>query len=182
VIRRWIFNITAVVSLLLCLATVAVWVRSHYFLDGITVLQWHSLHVESLAGSGCLGWSADESPPWNAKPLPPMHVFIRGKPYLESGYDMEVMKWHVAGVGYLSVDIPLASGQVAKPRGLIVPYWLPASCTAMMPALWLIARLRNRSKRLVGRCATCGYNLTANTSGVCPECGTDVLRGLGTKR
>lgn len=27
-------------------------------------------------------------------------------------------------------------------------------------------------------CRTCSYNLTANTSGVCPECGTPIPRGL----
>ena len=25
-----------------------------------------------------------------------------------------------------------------------------------------------------GICSICGYNLTANTSGVCPECGTKI--------
>ena len=25
-----------------------------------------------------------------------------------------------------------------------------------------------------GKCAECGYNLTGNVSGVCPECGTDI--------
>lgn len=27
-----------------------------------------------------------------------------------------------------------------------------------------------------GRCRSCGYNLTGNTSGVCPECGAAVAR------
>jgi rubrerythrin len=27
-------------------------------------------------------------------------------------------------------------------------------------------------------CHNCGYNLTANTTGVCPECGAATARGL----
>jgi len=42
-------------------------------------------------------------------------------------------------------------------------------------ALGLIA-LRVRSRRLkTGVCAKCGYDLTGNVSGVCPECGTTLV-------
>ncbi|MGD8451537.1 MAG: hypothetical protein PVJ57_06935 [Phycisphaerae bacterium] len=37
------------------------------------------------------------------------------------------------------------------------------------------ARLR-RERAWQGHCVNCGYNLTGNTSGVCPECGTAVQR------
>ena len=32
-----------------------------------------------------------------------------------------------------------------------------------------------------GLCIKCGYNLTGNTSGVCPECGTPVVKKAGVK-
>jgi hypothetical protein len=35
-------------------------------------------------------------------------------------------------------------------------------------------RFVQRQLTLMGRCAACGYNLTGNASGVCPECGTAV--------
>jgi predicted RNA-binding Zn-ribbon protein involved in translation (DUF1610 family) len=40
-------------------------------------------------------------------------------------------------------------------------------------------RRRRRSRRIrrgPPRCAKCGYNLTGNVSGVCPECGTPIAR------
>ena len=37
------------------------------------------------------------------------------------------------------------------------------------------------SRRHLGLCQACGYNLTANTSGVCPECGTPVPAPAGEK-
>jgi hypothetical protein len=48
---------------------------------------------------------------------------------------------------------------------------------AILPAFWLrgtFRRKRAARRRLQGECRTCGYNLTANTSGICSECGTTV--------
>ena len=44
----------------------------------------------------------------------------------------------------------------------------------ILPAVWLAVRVYNgRSQRHVqGYCAACGYDLTGNQSGLCPECGT----------
>lgn len=48
----------------------------------------------------------------------------------------------------------------------------------LLPALWFVApvrgRLRRRAMRRRGLCRRCGYDLTGNRSGVCPECGTAV--------
>ena len=49
--------------------------------------------------------------------------------------------------------------------------WLAFALVAAYPAarlIWWPIRRRRRRKR--GLCPTCGYNLTGNTSGVCPEC------------
>lgn len=51
-----------------------------------------------------------------------------------------------------------------------VPLWLPLLVVAVPTyRLW-----RRTSRFPRGFCAHCGYNLTGNTSGVCPECGTRV--------
>lgn len=44
---------------------------------------------------------------------------------------------------------------------------------------WL-RRRRKQSADETGRCATCGYNLTGNASGVCPECGTPVAQKIAS--
>jgi hypothetical protein len=55
--------------------------------------------------------------------------------------------------------------------------WL-ASATALPPLAWFLVRARRAALRRRwarrGGCATCGYALTGNVSGVCPECGTAV--------
>jgi hypothetical protein len=52
--------------------------------------------------------------------------------------------------------------------GLIV---IPISAIAWLPIL--IKRKRNIDP--TPRCGTCGYNLTGNKSGVCPECGVTMV-------
>ena len=50
----------------------------------------------------------------------------------------------------------------------------PIVLFAVLPAVWY--RTRRRLSR-PGHCPTCRYDLTANTSGTCPECGTAVAKG-----
>ncbi len=47
---------------------------------------------------------------------------------------------------------------------------LTATTLIMLPAAALAAMFRRRPK--AGCCRACGYNLTGNTSGICPECGS----------
>lgn len=52
------------------------------------------------------------------------------------------------------------------------PLWIPAILFAAYPTIALIrGPLRRRRWRRKGLCVKCGYDLTGNESGVCPECG-----------
>ncbi len=58
------------------------------------------------------------------------------------------------------------------------PLWLPFVLLAAYPPMALIrGPLRRRLRRKRGLCIPCGYDLTGNLSGVCPEYGTEVNRG-----
>ncbi|NLE59112.1 MAG: hypothetical protein GX616_12180 [Planctomycetes bacterium] len=49
-----------------------------------------------------------------------------------------------------------------------LPLWIPFLLVTVPTAiLWL----RSRGRIPPGNCRKCGYNLTGNVSGVCPECG-----------
>ena len=56
------------------------------------------------------------------------------------------------------------------------PLWELAALAALLPLLWTRSHLRElrRRRQRLGLCRSCGYNLTGNTSGLCPECGTPV--------
>lgn len=53
-VRRRLFNFAAAVSLLLCLATVVLWVRSYWRLDDVS-LRWHSDYFGITSTDGTLG-------------------------------------------------------------------------------------------------------------------------------
>ena len=51
----------------------------------------------------------------------------------------------------------------------VVPLWLILAAVSA-PTAFLWYRDRRQPK---GHCPSCGYDLTGNVSGVCPECGTN---------
>jgi len=56
-----------------------------------------------------------------------------------------------------------------------VPLWQPLVVFAAYPTLAFVHNLlRPWRRRRKGLCLKCGYNLTGNVSGVCPECGERV--------
>jgi hypothetical protein len=55
---------------------------------------------------------------------------------------------------------------------VVFPIAVPVCLAGILPAVWVLARSRRR--RAKGRCRECFYDLTGNTSGVCPECGVEI--------
>jgi hypothetical protein len=55
---------------------------------------------------------------------------------------------------------------------LHLPLWIPLACLAVVTGAlpWVDYRFRFAP----GHCQNCGYNLTGNVSGRCPECGTPI--------
>jgi hypothetical protein len=70
----------------------------------------------------------------------------------------------------LGLSVACACGQAAPPAALL-SIW-PYAVTMIL----LLAVPTRRSAEERGLCGGCGYNLTGNTSGLCPECGRDVSR------
>jgi hypothetical protein len=82
----------------------------------------------------------------------------------------DVSAWTVATVG------PHREVQVA------LPLWALAVVLGLIPVVSLLRwRVRSRVQQwrtIRGRCLSCGYNLTGNTTGICPECGTTIDRAF----
>ncbi len=74
--------------------------------------------------------------------------------------------WHGRGFGY-SIGVGYAR--------YVVPFWFAFSVFATYPAIALTTSicglLRRERRRKQCLCEHCGYNLTGNESGFCPECG-----------
>lgn len=52
-------------------------------------------------------------------------------------------------------------------------YYIPFWPVVAIPIGVFLFRFFRRPRLIPGRCYQCGYNLTGNTSGTCPECGTE---------
>ena len=58
-------------------------------------------------------------------------------------------------------------------RIVVIPLWMPLLVVGIPSVIgWLRSR-----RHPLGHCPSCGYNLTRNVSGVCPECGARIEPG-----
>ena len=73
------------------------------------------------------------------------------------------------------------SGDVYTTRFLALLGLAVAPAVCELVTRRLVGTARRRRVR-AGRCTRCAYDLTGNTSGVCPECGTPVLVRVGAAR
>ena len=161
--RRWfryILNAFTVLSLLLCLATVVLWVRANNVSDTVGYYSGRACYQITAWRMGIqYAWFAVER--------------TRGW-----GYDR--VRYNNQGNGF---DYEQAFDRTGYVVGL--PYWFICLITALAPAACLAARLR-RKRHPPGLCPKCHYDLRA-TPERCPECGHVPADGtkntiLNTKR
>ena len=67
-----------------------------------------------------------------------------------------------------SPGIAIGQAFVDLLKMVVIPLWLPLVVVTIPTAILLY---RDRRRIPPGHCQKCGYNLTGNTSGRCPECG-----------
>lgn len=81
--------------------------------------------------------------------------------------------WLVASRIWLG-NQTIGHGPLVEVDGVVVwraPLWPELVLFSLIPGYQLFFQYRERRRSSVGRCLSCGYNLTGNISGVCPECG-----------
>jgi hypothetical protein len=110
-----------------------------------------------------LGWTI-LTPIWLFKWLGMQH---RGE-YQKS---RDLLRFGFAGMGAFFVLIGIAMLFPRDPLSGSVAIAIGATLMALLLIVpWLKSR-RIRNRIAVGQCPACGYDLTGNQSGVCPECG-----------
>ena len=176
--KRRLFNLAVGLSLVLCVATVAVWVRSYFATESFG---WASLERNATTGDvvqrayaimwgrgsiafGYLRTKYDSGYSGLAK-VPSGWEFRRYDPAPPSlaGTPLPNDRLNVRFAGFQLRDTDF--GWMLA-RQLVVPLWI-FLFAAIVPVLWGRRRRRQRSGRL---CASCGYDLRA-TPDRCPECG-----------
>ena len=175
--RRRVFNLLTALSLLLCAAVVVMGVRS---------LWWADIYSHA-GGRRCWTFVSDRGlvrvtlyededtrfRGWSGGPI----RTGRGHNGLWAELVLCDPAWPRLGVGYhesrTDVEANWRHGN-RRYRSWILPYWLLGAVTG--PAAFALAvrqarRSRRRLRAAHGQCPACGYDLTGNVSGVCPECG-----------
>jgi hypothetical protein len=185
------FNGAAVLSLLLCVATVALWVRSYSTWD--LLYDQRFTHATEGQTMDSLYFGSD----WGSITVSRAGIFYPAagmavNPYLlyrgavarglqsvpsPGRYHYEQVGagspelFRVAGFQLTTGAWPAAKDPYRRHRlTLVVPLWFVTVVTAAAPLGLVLRRFRQREPSHP-RCLACGYNLTGNVSGVCPECG-----------
>ena len=188
-IRQLLFTLATILSLALLAATAALWVRSYRIVDHFSYDRWerfhagHRISISSDGGrlvfgsmnlQGAIGSTGrpDAFVPYgefrhDTVPAGPNVVDLSTYP---SAYRRMFAKWS-GGYGFAYFEFRRSRGW-----GVCAPCWAPATLFAACP-LAACVRLARRRRKNAGLCTACGYNLTGNVSGVCPECGVEIRGG-----
>jgi hypothetical protein len=75
----------------------------------------------------------------------------------------------------VSLVVPRRGPVPALVPTLALPHWAAVLTLGLLPAGRFVSHRRRRTAR--GSCARCGCDLTGNTGGICPECGTPRTQG-----
>jgi hypothetical protein len=163
--KRRVFNVLAGVSLVLCVVTVGLWVRS---LDHAEMIQFRSVPKPKEHRFFELGWY-DGRIDVDICRLPDLN-WIPKQPDLGWRFPQETEEWSNSFWNpygfHFGVGNPSNFG-LAFHAGL--RFWQATVLLLMLPSIWLITG-PDRRNRQSGLCSNCGYDLRA-TPDRCPECG-----------
>ncbi|HXE53533.1 MAG TPA: hypothetical protein VN541_10980 [Tepidisphaeraceae bacterium] len=142
-------------SLLLCAATVLLWVRSYSVADCLyrgTCERGDEIHL--ARGSLALDLLVISHPKreWRYHQEDPRDVNV------SASDEGELPDARFLGFEW-SPSVNLFA----------IPLWFVAATTLVLPTHCFLRKARTGKS---GSCTACGYNLTGNVSGICPECGT----------
>lgn len=185
--KRHLFNLIAVVSLLLCVVAVGLWVRSYFRVDQFSDTRmdrdgadwyWWNRVASSRDGGvlvidrGYLVTTPRFADNWSHKPGEQYHVV--SLPGVNAPRErFPVSHWFEFDARRKLKPIGSLTGPEILHMDALqfrMPYWIVVLVTGVLPAVWLVRRRREGRRTREGWCLRCGYDLRASP-GRCPECG-----------
>jgi hypothetical protein len=193
--KRRLFKLAAVVSLLLCLGAIAAWVDS-YWEFRVGWIEVGKIAVSVVSDHGNITFTAvrfRESASPGRGSLRPVFKGVNLSEDSDYGTGMRAIlgdsalgismhtpenTWHGFAIEHGSGSLPglrQVRFDAANPdyRVLYIsaPPWILVLITSALPAGWLVGRWKRRRRVVGSHCEKCGYDLRA-TPDRCPECGT----------
>jgi hypothetical protein len=176
-------------SMILFIVIAVLWVRSyqvgdflHYDHWTLIELRWHESLFAYESGKG--GFALSRYSYTNPAEETETHI-AEFKEYLANNHDftrgrMEPDEEKISTsesatlykfLGFAAWNDPIGTHGEGE-QGVMVPAWFLACVFAVLPLRWSFVTWRKRRRMKRGWCERCGYDLTCNVSGTCPECGT----------
>ena len=160
--RRRLFTIVSAVSLLLCLATLAMWVRSYWRVDRFRTTRTSSAQAWLYSANGAIVFVRFDGPTGSFLPNSALTVLPRSE-------------WRCLGLGASRESMALVNGsQVWDLSEFHIKwaflFWISLGAAILFGHL-VIHAIRRWRDATHGKCQGCGYDLRA-TPERCPECGT----------
>ena len=147
-VRRALLNSAAVPSLLICLAVGVTWGRSYETGD---TLYLGTLAFISEGGSyAAFFWEGGHGKRWS------WGAYAKRCGAARAARSLVHFRCAKRHAGFYEV---------------VVPQWIILGLFGVLPAARIARWRRLRRRAGVNTCRHCGYDLTGNVSGVCPECG-----------
>jgi hypothetical protein len=183
-VARRLFIAASATSLLLCIACVALWIRSYPRFDvvvnpraSVPSGEWRTqIFAWSFRGELCVGRTRQSDDYFGEGAW---HAFAGDQAeaaYAWIGSIARVPLTWRRGVG------PFVIGTNTTPNGSYsfahLPIWAVGCPFAVLPALWILQNAKRIRQRRKGLCRACGYDLRASTDR-CPECGTPIAQREG---
>ena len=187
--RHILLGIVASMSLLLCLGSVVQWFRLNHVIEAKyltvpTAIGWRGASV-SLVSSGVVLSVVNHINVSHAA----VDLSGSGFAYSDVSGSGQLWTWGLSslsqivqsghqsfGFGVIARDGMPVGSDTEDVVAVMAPAWFTAALFALLPLTVVVSshrKLRARRAPESG-CPRCGYDLTANISGVCPECGTAV--------
>jgi hypothetical protein len=177
--KRWLFGIVAVISLLLAVASGGLWLetRAHY----------RNLRFERTVPG------ERERPTWESVDLAAHRGLVQvGRMRMTNSPNGVLAEgWNISadssrgsndnfvnprrlGFAYFDKTWDATPRVRRRTTALVVPLWFLMLVFSIVPALWTrsaLHRRRRATRAKRGLCVACGYDLRGSGGDVCPECG-----------
>jgi hypothetical protein len=172
--RRRLFASVSVLSLICCLVTAGLWVRSYWREDAIFVFcdPWFGDHdglLFSSASGRIYGAYAIEETTSRYPSFSVDYSDATSIPYVTK----LTVQHRVLGAGISLGGGPATNSGYGLRWAFILPHAAACAAFGALPVAWAWRFERTRRRRFAGLCLNCGYDLRA-TPERCPECGRDV--------
>jgi hypothetical protein len=160
------FNMLAVVALVLCVASILLWARARYYRDRFAVHTVSGRYFSICSMGGQIRCEV------SAHFIPLRSVDFESSTDLSWGFNPAWLHWGGFAIGHQPWIFSSPGSGTTSYMAALVEFPLWTITLGLLASAWMMRRIVRKINRRVelGQCLRCGYDLRA-TPNRCPECG-----------